>query len=435
MAHFALIAPPFLSHVRTMEALAEALVARGHRTTLLHQADVAALVRSPAVAFKAVGLGTHPPGSLTGTLRRAARPGGPLGILRVVHDMARTTDMLCRELPRALAEIGADAVLADQMEAAGGLVAEGLGMPFVSVASALPINREPAVPLPFLPWPYDPSPSGVRRNRGGERVSSLLMQEHGRAIARNAKAFGLAPRKTLAECLSPLAQVSQTVPSFDFPRRALPAAFHHVGPLRPPLLAEPPLDLPLREDRPFVFASLGTLQGGRARIFRVIARACRSLDVQLLFAHCGGLSEREAGALGATWVTDFAPQRAALARASVAVTHGGLNTVLDALSLGVPLLAIPIAFDQPGVAARIVHAGAGERLAPMTLTRAKIEDALERLLSEPRYRGAAQAIGREIAEAGGAERAAGIILQALGLGGWPSDATATTLAHRALNRS
>ena len=57
-------------------------------------------------------------------------------------------------------EIGADAVLADRMEAAGGIIAEHLKLPFVSVASAQPINREPLVPLPFLPWGYDDTPWG-----------------------------------------------------------------------------------------------------------------------------------------------------------------------------------------------------------------------------------------------------------------------------------
>ena len=37
-----------------------------------------------------------------------------------------------------------------------------------------------------------------------------------------------------------------------------------------------------------------------------------------------------------------------------------LNTVLEALSTGVPMVAIPIAYDQPGVAARIAYHHVGE---------------------------------------------------------------------------
>lgn len=409
MAHFALICPPFLSHIRAFEALAGALLARGHRATFLHQADVAPSIRNTAIGFKPLGRDSHPPGSLATTLARAARPSGPVGLLRLIHDVSSTTDMLCREAPAALREIGADAVIADQMEPAGALAADGMGLPFVSVACALPINREPAIPLPFLSWPYDPSPRGETRNRGGAQVSDFLMREQSGVIARHAAAFGLPRRRSLADCLSPFAQVSQTVPGFDFPRRELPACFHAVGPLRAPGEDDQELALPIGADRPFVFASLGTLQGGRFALFRTVAKACRDLDVQLLVAHCGGLGAREAEALGATWVTDFAPQRAALRRADAAVTHAGLNTVLDALSFGVPLLAIPIAFDQPGTAARIAQAGIGIRLSRRTLTPGKVRAALERLIADPSYRNRARLLKAEIDASGGAARAAEII--------------------------
>ena len=74
-----------------------------------------------------------------------------------------------------------------------------------------------------------------------------------------------------------------------------------------------------------------------------------------------------------------------LAQASAVVTHAGLNTVLDALEAGVPMLALPIAFDQPGVAARIEHAGVGLRLLP-ALAAARIAHALRRLLDEAAFR-------------------------------------------------
>jgi UDP:flavonoid glycosyltransferase YjiC (YdhE family) len=44
-----------------------------------------------------------------------------------------------------------------------------------------------------------------------------------------------------------------------------------------------------------------------------------------------------------------------LKRTWICITHAGLNTVLESLAQGVPQLAIPITYDQPGVAARIAH--------------------------------------------------------------------------------
>jgi zeaxanthin glucosyltransferase len=416
MTHFAVISPPFLSHLRALEAIASELLDRGHRVTFVQQADLAAALRNPALGFAQTGACSHPPGSLKAVIDRAARPGGPWGIRRVIADMAAATEMFCRDAPPLLRSIGVEALIVDQMEPAGGLLAEHLGLPFVSVACALPVNREALVPLPVMPWRYQPTPWGEQLNLHSSKVYDRAMKAHAEVIARHAAAFGLPPRQRLDECLSPLLQLSQTTTGFDFPRARLPAHFHAVGPLRPALTNEPVLELPVATDRPFVFASLGTLQGDRFGLFERIAAACRELDLQLLIAHCGRLDTRQEQRLlkaGAAWVTDFAPQRAVLARADALITHAGLNTVLDALEAGVPSLALPIAFDQPGVAARVVHAGAGLKLDPRLASRRRMVQALRRLLREPGFAQRARVLGEEVRAAGGASRAAQLIEQTL----------------------
>ena len=414
--HFAFIAPPLASHVRALEALAGGLLEGGHRVSWIHQADVASLLQDDRIAFHAVGLDSRPIGSLADLVERAARPGGPLGLRRVIADVAAGTDLLCSEAPRVLEREGVDAIVADQMEAAGGLLAEGLKLPFISVACALPVNREPRIPLPVMPWGYAYDERGEQLNDGSSRVYDWLMEPHARVIRRHAAHFGLDGRHGLADCLSPLLQVSQTTAGFDFPRSSAGAHFHHVGPLRPPREAEQPLALELDTSRPFVFASLGTLQGGRFGLFQRIARACRAEGVQLLIAHCNRLERPQADALlrsGATAVTGFAPQRAALERADVVITHAGLNTALDALEAGTPQLALPIAFDQPGVAARLVHAGTGLRLLPALAGERAIRRALRKLLDEPSFATRSLALGQEIGRAGGVTRAVRLIGEAL----------------------
>ena len=414
--HFAFIAPPFTSHVRALEALAAVLLDRGHRVSWLHQIDVAGVLRDRRIGFQALGANSHPAGRLQSMLARAANPGGPLGLRRVIGDVAAGTDMLCREAPAWLERLGVQAIVADQMEAAGGLLADGLGLPFVSVACALPVNREARVPLPVMPWGYAADMRGERLNEGSTRVYDWMMGQHATVIREHAARFGLTGRRTLADCVSPLLQISQTTAGFDFPRSAPEPHFHHVGPLRGPPAAEPALDLALDASRPFVFASLGTLQGGRHALFERIARACRAEGLQLLIAHCDRLNDAQAAALvraGATAVTGFAPQRAALARADVVVTHAGLNTALDALEAGTPQLALPIAFDQPGVAARIAHAGTGLKLLPPLAGVAALRRGLRRLLNEPHFADRSRELGQEIALSGGAERAADLTEAAL----------------------
>ena len=141
-----------------------------------------------------------------------------------------------------------------------------------------------------------------------------------------------------------------------------------------------------------------------------IARAAEDLGVCLALAHCGGLTGAQAQALpGGAVVRDFFPQRAVLARAAACVTHAGLNTVLDCAAAQVPMVAIPLAFEQPATAARLAFHGAARVLSPRRATRATIREALGAVLSDPSYRAALAAPAAEIAVAGGVSRAADLI--------------------------
>ena len=63
-------------------------------------------------------------------------------------------------------------------------------------------------------------------------------------------------------------------------------------------------------------------------------------------------------------VVNYCPQIQLLERSAACITHAGLNTALESLAQGVPMVAIPITNDQPGVAARIAWSGTGVVLPP-----------------------------------------------------------------------
>ncbi|PZO82120.1 MAG: zeaxanthin glucosyltransferase [Mesorhizobium amorphae] len=403
----AFFSPPFASHLALHTALAERLVARGHECVLVHHEDVG-LPRGSSLQLEAVSADWSP----QGVIAHARKPGLPFGVLRTVRDMAAMTQTLCREAPERLRRLGVDGVVVDQAESAGGIVAEALGLPFASVAAAVPINPDPTLPLPVLPWPWDPSEAGLKRNRGGERVAAFLTRRLDGVIAEEAARLGAAPKRGPTDCLSPLADISQLVPGLDFPRSALPGHFHYVGPIRGSTSgAVTPLPVPDKR-KPLVFASFGTLQGHRVRCFRKLARACREAGAQLLLAHCGALDARKANSVGADWVVDRVDQRAAVALADLVVTHAGLNTVLDALEAEKPMLCVPLAFDQPGVAARVARVGAGEVLKERASAQA-IREAVTRLLASNEAKRAAAGLAREIRASGGVGAACDIIEQAL----------------------
>ena len=411
MTHFAFLTPPYAGHLNPMLALARTLVDRGHRATFVAQGEVGPKVERPGIGFVAVGARSHASGRLG---RMTARLGGTTGVFGlggVIRDMADTTAMLCHEVPDVLRAIHAGAVVADQTEPAGGLVARHTGLPLVSVANALLIDREPAVPPPFVGWRYDDSRWGVQRNLGGYRVADWMMRPLLEVIGRQARAWGLDGVETLEDCLSGELEISQCVPGFDFPRAAPPAGLRHCGPLR---LSER-RDWPAQVGRPHVFCSLGTLQGARSSVFGAVAAACHRLDLALTIAHGGRLDPGDAAALaGAPRVESFVPQRAVLRTASAVVSHGGLNTVLDALAAGVPVVVVPLAFEQGAIAARVARCGAGLVVERRRLSSDSLAEALRTVLERPGFRARAEALRDEIAAAGGVARAADLVERAAG---------------------
>lgn len=418
MTHFAIVAPPLRGHYIPLSHLAAELIARGHRVTFIHHPDARRLVAADGANFEAIGTSALPVSSWT---RPMAKMRGIVGLGTMMDGMARFTDMFCCDAPAVLHRIGADALIVDQLEAGGGLVAEHLGLPFVSIADALPINREEGVPPPYVGWRYDPGKRGRLRNRGGWRVTDLLLRKVSKGIERNARMLGLAHRERLEHCLSPLLQLSQMVPSIDFPRRELPPSFHYTGPFRGK--EQPSFDLPPGDGRPLVYCTFGTLQGSRVSLFRKIADACARLNLRLLLTH-GGLG-RGTGANrlpGKPLVYDWVPQEAVLRHADLIVCHGGMNSVLDPLAAGVPMVVMPLAFEQGAIAARMAHAGVAKVLSFRSSPR-QIAHAMAEVRADAVYRDRARAVQREMQAAGGVARAADLIERALSCGVRPAGAT------------
>jgi zeaxanthin glucosyltransferase len=414
MAHIAFVVVPYLGHVNPMAALARTLAARGHRITFLHMIDVGALLEQAgalsdnrAIAFLPIGQASHPPGRLKAIWIRQQNVRGILRSARVLPDAAGITNMLCRELPAALRRIDPDLIVSDQFEPAGGLVAEHLQLPFVSVACALLANWEQDLPPIWTSWTYTGGKWARWRNIAAFEVTEFAMRPLIRVLRRHAAAFGLPPPSHIRRYFSRLAQISQITPGFDFPRSSKPAVLHYCGPLRQPEQGGAARGCSTTEQG-IIFGSLGTLLGSNFRLLSRIADAIRSSGHRGLIAHGGGLDAEQASRLAVPAV-DFAPQQQVLKSARLAILHGGLNTVLDALAAGVPVIVIPLAFEQFGIAARVVAAGAGVRLSWRLLSARKIARAIDHVLSNKSYSDAAERLQREIAELGGAAKAADII--------------------------
>lgn len=388
MARIALCLPALPSHAAVHGALGRALARRGHRVMLVGGQRLEPLAARECLTFHAL------PGA--GADLRGA------GLVRTLVATARDTALWVRSGPGALAALAPDLVIADQAEPGASLAAEAAGVRRATLAAALPMDRDEGIPPPFVEWPYLAGEAGRRRNRGGWRVTDALLTLQRRVLRRGCRDHRLPLRERIDEWIAPDLDLRQLVPGLDYPH-PLPLGAAPVGPIRDAGVPEP-LEL---DDRPLVFASLGTLAGDRQRLLASIVAATEGMGIQVALAHAGTLTEADVRALpphvhaGALW-----PQAAVLARAAVCITHAGMNTALDCVAARVPMVAVPLAFEQPATAARLAHHGLAVVVPPRRATPDRLRAALRDVLDGADRRAALAVKSAELAAGGGTARAA-----------------------------
>ncbi len=194
---------------------------------------------------------------------------------------------------------------------------------------------------------------------------------------------GMCPEFRTCELLSPLLNVAFTTQAFVGEGVAIPPNTELVGPSRPiaPRGDEVAFPWERLDGRPLVYVSFGSQISWQPELFRQICAAGAALDAQLVVS-AGDLAEGAvAGTLpGDPIVVRYAPQLGILDKAAVVVSHGGANSVMEAMDHGVPLLLIPICNDQPVQAHFLARAGAGLSLERAEATASDIEGALRKLL-------------------------------------------------------
>jgi zeaxanthin glucosyltransferase len=415
MANIAVICPPLPGHLNPMASLGRGLKRRGHSVKVFNIPALEQTVRSEGLDFHP--LGGHGADFLARGIALMAQQAGFTSLRFAVECSQRVSKLLCEQLPAALTNADIDLVMVDQNEPAGGTVAQYLGLPFINVCPSLPLNREPGMPAPFFSRQFVPSRESRLRNRIEHGVADWLISPINRTINRYRAAWGLWPLRSADDSFSDLAQLCQMTADIDFPRKQLPSCFHYLGPFCGGPGKTIPFPFEQLNGKPLIYASLGTLQERDSRYFAIIAEACSGMEAQLILSLGGQDANMAMDLAGSPLIVKYAPQLDILARASVTITHAGLNTVMQSLMFGVPMVAIPITHDQPGIAARVQRSGAGELIPIGDLTAPRLRAALNRVMNDPSYRMRAKEISRSIQAAGGVERAAIIVEEVLARSG------------------
>jgi len=103
------------------------------------------------------------------------------------------------------------------------------------------------------------------------------------------------------------------------------------------------------------------------------------------------------------------PQLDLLPLMDAVICHGGHNTVCETLMHGIPLVVVPIAYDQSYVAGRVVATGCGLRLNYKRFKANQLSDALAQILTQPNFKKAAHQLKGSFEKCGGAALAADLL--------------------------
>lgn len=396
------ISPDYASHLLPLATMGAAWAAAGERVVVATGPATDAIVRRFGFEREDLQLGR---GSNPGVIRAEDQPSGEDDALRGFFDAtrlgavptlafqaaARGNDLLweplrvAREVQRVVERVRPDHVIVDHLAFSARLGLTGTGVPHADVVlghpSALTVGDEVYGYPPSWPGCLHPDPddlADLRRRCEGVR-----------------DAFTAQWNDVLAS-LDPAAPASEDA----FAETGDVLLLNYPGELHPPertallgrhsflgsaVRAEEPdaeVEAWLSQDgAPVVYVSLGSFLSVRSDVLARVAESLRAMDVRVALA--SGSTPREAlGPIPQSWlVRAELPQVTLLDHAVLAVSHGGNNSVTEALTAGVPLLLLPLSTDQFAGAAAVETAGLGEALDPNAATPAQLRAAALRLLS------------------------------------------------------
>ncbi|GIF76506.1 macrolide family glycosyltransferase [Asanoa siamensis] len=373
MSTFAFLNIAMHGRVNPTLPLVTELVRRGHSVTYhTSPAFAAAVAAAGATEFRYPG-GDQP----------LPDPPTPATLLA---GLTRTANAV---LPSVLADLRGsrpDLIVHDAACLWGAVAARELDVPAASSFTTFAFNRQV------------PSPTRASRHL----LTRAFLRER-RELGRRYDTRGL-PAFDLGNIRAPLNLV-YTSRMFQPGVEELDASYRFVG----PSIGARPVDGSFPFDRlrdPVLYASLGTVFNAEPRLLHAFVTALAPLGGTVVVA-TGRTDPAALGRLPANVIArHFVPQPDVLARAALFVTHGGMNSVNEALYAGVPMLVVPQGADQPLVASRVTTLGAGLTIRTPDVTDGLVRALAQRLLGESRFRGAACTLQEAQHEAGGFRRAA-----------------------------
>lgn len=396
-----LVVPDYASHWYPMSAVAQAWLDAGERVVVATGHALRPLVHAAGCEWTELRLGS---GSNPGVIRAGDQPQGEDDHLRRffaattrgpaatlayqaasrARDLLWRPDEVTRHLAAILAEIQPAQIIADHISFSATLALRALGSSWAAFVpghpSALPGPGEcyglpPAWPTKLRP----PSNQLAQLRTCCDTVAASFTAEFNNALERLspgaepvADAFAVVPGTVLYNYPAPL---------HDPARRAHPGIF--LGSCVRSQQLPKTLAAQLtgtRRRAPTVYVSFGSFLSVRDDVLAVVVAGLQSLGIRGVVA--AGSADPSRWHVPHDWiVAPSLPQVGVLDHVNAVVCHAGNNTVTEALTAGVPIVALPFSTDQFAIAADLERTGLGVAGSPNELRPPEVTSLVEAALT------------------------------------------------------
>ncbi|OKP96084.1 macrolide family glycosyltransferase [Paenibacillus sp. P46E] len=202
-----------------------------------------------------------------------------------------------------------------------------------------------------------------------------------------------------------------TTREFQPGEEAFDHTYKFVGPSISSRFTQENLDLPAIKGKNLIYISLGTVFNQAIDFYKLCFEAFKNTDHSIVMAIGNKVQISDLGEVPRNFIVkNYVPQTDVLQYAELFITHGGMNSTLESLYYGVPLIVIPQSADQPVIARQVANIGAGIQLQMQNLTVIQLREAVDHVTGHSSFKKVAVRLRESFRKAGGYYQAVDEIL-------------------------
>ncbi|WP_406621714.1 macrolide family glycosyltransferase [Bacillus atrophaeus] len=195
--------------------------------------------------------------------------------------------------------------------------------------------------------------------------------------------------------------------SFQIKNETFDDRFCFIGPSLGKRSEQERLLLKEKGDRPLMLISLGTAFNAWPEFYQMCMEAFGGAKWHVIMSVGKSIEPDSLGDIPDNFtVRQSVPQLDVLEEADVFISHGGMNSTMEAMNEGVPLVVIPQMHEQELTAQRVEELGLGIYLPKEEVSVPRLQQAIGNIFSDKEIHSRVKDMQKDVKEAGGAEQGA-----------------------------